>query len=199
MRGYVEFLKSQLMAYQVPALWTKDWRTLFTLFAAGKNNPEVQNVRKAFDLERARLALGFTIWMILLWNDDWFSHLCSCSLRCVFSPKSQPQPEGQGQVATDGMAVGRLGANAYWQENIYFPVLSEGTSQAADNQNQGTQEHQMDAPAPEQPACHVSPQGQPCTRKSTPQDKLHLFGIVLAEIILVRPIQLDEQNLPTEA
>ena len=71
----------QLKAFEKPTLWTKDWRTLL---AAGVVDPDV---RKAFELERARLAFGFTVWMILLWETDWFTHICSCSFRSVHLAK----------------------------------------------------------------------------------------------------------------
>jgi len=74
----------QLKAFQAPTLWTKAWRTLLMV---GQEDP---SVRKYCELERAKLAFGFTLWMILLWETDWFSHLCTCSFRCVILPEHQP-------------------------------------------------------------------------------------------------------------
>jgi hypothetical protein len=188
--GYVEFLESrayQLKAFAVPTLWTKTWRTLL---AEGVQAPQV---RKSFELERARLALGFTIWIILLWHDDWFSHICSCSLRCVFFTQEQ-NPEGHGAVA---------GQKPYWQENLYFPVMRDegGAEETAQDHNQGDQNgapaENANVPQTQPAAAQEAAPGQTCTRQSSPGKKLHLFGILLAELLLAQPIELDADLRPT--
>lgn len=60
-----------------PEILMKDWRTL--LGACSRK----QHVRKALELERAHFALGLSLWFILLWETEWFDHVCSCAFRCL--------------------------------------------------------------------------------------------------------------------
>ena len=63
-----------------PIFWTKSLRHL--LIKSRKN----EEVQKIFSLERARVAYGCALWMILLWKTDWFANLCSCGFRSALYP-----------------------------------------------------------------------------------------------------------------
>lgn len=58
-----------------PKSWTKSLRFLLI------KSRESEEVQKVFSLERARVAYGCALWMILLWKTDWFANLCSCGFR----------------------------------------------------------------------------------------------------------------------
>ena len=161
----------QLKAFEEPALWTKNWRTLL---AAGVDDPDV---RKVFELERARLAFGFTVWMILLWETDWFTHICSCSFRSVHLAERQLH-DGHGRRQAD-----------IRQENIYFAV--KGFSEEPTGENDAPAVNGGLHPGPDTGA---QPDEQTCPRRSAPSDKLFLLGILLAELLLGEPVELDEQN-----
>lgn len=161
----------QLKAFEEPALWTKNWRTLL---AAGVDDPEV---RKSFELERARLAFGFTVWMILLWESDWFTHICSCSFRSVhFTERRLRDGDGRGQADIR-------------QENIYLAV--KGFSEEPTGEKDAPAANEGLNPAPDTGA---QADEQTCPRRSAPSDKLFLFGILLAELLLGEPVDLDEKN-----
>ena len=160
----------QLQAFEAPKLWSKDWREILT---AGVNNGDV---RKSFELERARLALGSALWMILLWETDWFTHICSCSFRNVILPKRQILDGPVSQAKTR-------------QENVYFAAKGFSDDPVVDNEaptaNVGGHPQSDDG---------AQPENQTCSRRSARSDKLLLFGILLAELVLGEPIDLDEQN-----
>ena len=63
-----------------PIFWTKSLRFLLI---KSRENEEVQ---KIFSLERARVAYGCSLWMIILWRTDWFANLCSCGFRSALYP-----------------------------------------------------------------------------------------------------------------
>ena len=58
-----------------PTIWTKSLRFLLI------KSRESRQVQKIFSLERARVAYGCALWMILLWKIEWFANLCSCGFR----------------------------------------------------------------------------------------------------------------------
>ena len=161
----------QLKAFEEPTLWTKNWRNLL---AAGVDNPDV---RKSFELERARLAFGFTLWMVLLWETEWFTHICSCSFRSIHLAERQ---------LYDGHEIRQADIR---QENIYFAV--KGFSDDPTGENDASVANGGSHPGPDS---GVQPDEQTCPRRSAPSDKLFLSGILLAELLLGEPIDLDKQN-----
>ena len=135
------------------------------------------DVRKSFELERASLAFGFTLWMILLWETDWLTHICSCSFRSVHLA---------GWQLPDGHETRQPGIR---HENIYSAV--KGFSEYPTGGNDTSIMNGGSHPGPDSGA---QPDEEPCPRRSAPSDKLFLLGILLAELLLGEPIDLDEQN-----
>ena len=161
----------QLKAFEEPAVWTKNWRNLL---AAGVDDDDV---RKSFEVERARLAFGFTLWMVLLWETDWFTHICSCSFRSIHLAERQLH-DARGIRQADTR-----------QENVYFAV--KGFSDDPTGENDASVANGGSHSGPDS---GTQPDEQTCPRRSAPSDKLFLFGILLAELLLGEPIDLDEQN-----
>ena len=161
----------QLKAFEKPALWIKNWRTLL---AAGVVDPDI---RKAFERERARLAFGFTVWMILLWETDWFTHICSCSFRSVHLAQRQLHDDHGGPQAN------------VRPENVYLAVKAFSEEPIGEDNAPAVDRGLQQAPDPD-----AQPKEQACPRRSAPSDKLFLFGILLAELVLGEPIDLDEHN-----
>ncbi|UNI21697.1 hypothetical protein JDV02_007665 [Purpureocillium takamizusanense] len=96
-----------------PELLMKDWRTLLGACAGS------QAVRKALELERAHFALGLTLWFILLWETEWFGHVCSCAFRCVLFA---PDAAGQEDSGVEGASADDAGGEAearYRREHVY--------------------------------------------------------------------------------
>lgn len=143
--------------------WTKDWQKL--LAEAMRNN----HTRKIFDVERARLVCGLTVWMILLWEEDWFSHICTCSLRCVLFGETEDSDVGWSGTGTSAPFLLPL-------QHVY----------SLDTLNQGSKICWMRSCA-----------GNTVPGPTSPEKKLQLFAILLAEILLVRKIVTDEDGRPS--
>ena len=81
-----------LWTNQIPTSVTKTWKVLLNLC--------VNDFKflKSLKLERARLARGLVLWFILLWETDWFDHVCACGFRSVdFQPSSDRERAGVAQ------------------------------------------------------------------------------------------------------
>lgn len=142
-------------------IWTKDWQKLLAEAMINKHT------RKIFDVERARLVFGLTVWMILLWEEDWFSHICTCSLRCVLFGEAEDGDAGWSGTGTSAPFLLPL-------QHVY----------SLDTLNQGPR------------ICRVRSCAGTAVPTS-PEKKLQLFAILLAEILLVRKIVTDENGRPS--
>jgi hypothetical protein len=70
-----------------PESCTHSWRKLLRVI-------ETENdIRKFSQLARARTALGFALWIVLLWDTEWFKPICSCALQNVLHLEEQGQHE----------------------------------------------------------------------------------------------------------
>lgn len=146
---------------QLIKVWTKDWQKL--LAEAMRNN----HTRKMFDVERARLVFGLTFWMILLWEEDWFSHICTCSLRCVLFGETENNDAGWSGTGTSAPFLLPL-------QHVYsLDTLQQRPKICRMRSCAGT------------------------AVPTSPEKKLQLFAILLAEILLVRKIATDENGRPS--
>lgn len=155
-----------------PNLFTKDWRTLLGVCSGN------EAVRKALELERARLALGLTLWFILLWETEWFGHVCSCAFRCVLYSY---EDENERRDSVAGVEPGGHGESCR-QEHIYATLRLDPNSTAVAR-----------PVAHESQALQQSPPAAPlasCRGQSELKDKLYHLGILLAELALAEPIHL---------
>lgn len=158
--GLKTFLLKTSKAQRIK-IWTKDWQKL--LAEAMTND----RTRKIFDVERARLVFGLTVWMILLWEEDWFSHICTCSLRCVLFGETEDSDAGWSGTSTSAPFLLPL-------EHVYsLDTLNHAQKICRMRSCTGT--------------------GIP----TSAEKKLQLFAILLAEILLVRKVATDENGRPS--
>lgn len=141
-------------------MWTKDWERLL---AEGMRN---NLTRKIFTVERARLVFGLTVWMILLWEGDWFSHICTSCLRCVLFGETESSDSGWGGTGTSSPFLLQL-------QHVY----------SLDKLNEAPR------------ICRVGSCIGTAVPPSE-ETKLQCFAILLAEILLVRQISTDQNGRP---
>jgi hypothetical protein len=134
----------QLKARNKTILWTKDWKAL--LKAAENDTDRV--TKRVFLLERVKCAFSFAVWMLLLWDANWFTNICSCSFRCIF-------------------LIDDAGEEGPKRSNQHVYSMSKSRISACERCDGQAEE---DAP------------GQPL------EDRLRFLGLLLAELILGRPI-----------
>lgn len=159
-----------------PNLFMKDWRTLL-----GKCSEDAA-ARKALELERARLALGLTLWFILLWETEWFGHVCSCAFRCVLFPQ---QAADARRDSGAGAGPGVRG-ESYRQEHIYATLKLDPNSNAASTPIA----HDAQALPQNNPAAVLAS----CRGQAELKDRLYHLGILLAELALAEPIHLTSDR-----
>jgi hypothetical protein len=175
-----------------PTLWTKTWRTLL------ESSYTSSTVRKVFELERARMAFGLTIWIILLWETDWLSHICSCAFRCVLYPMDEEnsEPDDENEELDDGQR--------HRKEHVYSTKYPHNESPPAGSvtQNEYPPINSQGPAIPIPEAGHHNDSN--CSRHSTAKDKLYLLGLFLSELLLAAPIELrpdtatdDNEDHPT--
>lgn len=156
----------------LPNLFTKDWRTLLGVCS------EKGAVRKALELERARLALGLTLWFILLWETEWFGHVCSCAFRCVlFSNQAGDETRDSGAGAEPGDH-----GEFCRQEHVYATLQLDPNSTTASTPIT----HEAQALPQNPPTAPLAS----CRGQAELKDRLHHLGILLAELALAMPIHL---------
>jgi hypothetical protein len=188
----------QMKAFKEPSIWTKNWQDILN---AGVQHIEYQTF---FELERARLALGFALWMVLLWDTTWFSHVCSRSFRCVlFQETGQSNAPGRSEVK-------------YRQENVYLApkvlantgspngqLIAPGTTAPATTTTTiiapATTAPMNTAPTSEADGhlnqlddCGPGPVQLSCMHEVTTQNKLEILGRLLAELLLGKPIDPNQ-------
>ena len=167
--GQLQNLRYQLdLTDQAPDLLTKDWRIL--LHACSTRT----DVRKAMELERANLALGLTLWFILLWETDWFSHVCSCAFRCaLFSLDADDLRAGDAGIPLPGCRQKHVYTTSQptMPRHTNIPVITEGEFCDANN------------------TTTILPPS--CRGRAELKHRLYHFGILLAELALATPIHLS--------
>jgi hypothetical protein len=155
-----------LWTNQIPTSVTKTWKVLLNLC--------VNDFKflKSLKLERARLARGLVLWFILLWETDWFDHVCACGFRSVdFQPSSDRERAGVAQ---------RFDRSEVVQEFVYHSVLPDCVTNK--EMEAGSQAPQEAGPPERQTSCR----GQTLL-----EHRLHRLGILLAELGHGVPISLD--------
>jgi hypothetical protein len=162
-----------------PKFVTENWQVLL------KKCSVETNVRKYLELARAGFALGLALWMILLWETDWFTHVCSCAFRCVLFPSSGRASNWERQDRDENEAETLTGPReTYRQENIYASIRRELSSAAAPPVRQDQE------PANGTELANGANVPASCRGDTVLKDRLYHFGILLSELILAHPISL---------
>ncbi|KAH7233830.1 uncharacterized protein BKA55DRAFT_679820 [Fusarium redolens] len=161
-----------------PTLITQDWRVLLT--ECGTKS----DVRKALELTRARFALGLTLWMILLWESDWFTHVCACAFKCVLFPSSGCTGERETQYEDEDQVENHMNRH----EHIYNPTWPQLTCPP-------TLPIHQNLAIPLASETNIVPS---CRGRTELKDRLYHFGILLSELVLGQPIDLtsDVNHIP---
>ena len=190
-----------------PELLMKDWRTLLGACA------DDRAVRKALELERAHFALGLTLWFILLWETEWFGHVCSCAFRCVlFAPDATGQRrDSVAEEAADGTAgeeevrcrrehvyaydALRLDGVAHANANTNVPIIPEVVVEVKPNAGAGAgvvpqQQGPAMTPSVIVPPTTTAPAPY-CRGQADLKHRLYHLGMLLAELALATPIHLS--------
>lgn len=150
-------LKRTEHAGEYPAFVTNNWKVLL------KKCSEETRVRKSLELARARLALGLALWVILLWETDWITHVCSCAFRCVLFPTSRLTSESELHGGDEH--------KTYREEHIY-------------GSPPGGQDQQLENGTPLGTGLDASISGS----DDEGLERLYHIGILLSELILAQPI-----------
>ncbi|KAH6705462.1 hypothetical protein BKA61DRAFT_617642 [Leptodontidium sp. MPI-SDFR-AT-0119] len=195
----------ELRTHSTPLLWSKSWQRL--LLADLKD-------QKALEVERARMALCLTTWLILLWETDWFSHICPCSFRCVIFRNERAEMEEEKEQDPEDVKIGQPTPSPHRQEHVYSAATHSSEAQpqiqaaTASIQPPGAVS-QADA-GQSKPnnvvntgaAIETRPGEDTCARRSTPKDRLYFLGVFISELFLARPIKIvstlsvDARNKP---
>lgn len=163
-----------------PQFITKDWREVLDLCSQN------QEKRKALELERAHFALGLTLWFILLWETDWFDHVCSCGFRCVLYHKEDKRDDVDGNAGRDETTD-----VVYRPEHVYAALSLRQDAEADMNAIPEDEPYQQAAPLPL----------TSCRGQTSLKHRLYHFGMLLAELALATPIHLtsDLNHVPRTA
>jgi hypothetical protein len=155
-----------LWTKQIPTTVTKTWEALLNLCM------DDSMFLKSLELERARFARGLVLWFILLWETDWFDHVCACGFRSVDFQSSIDRERAE--------CAQEFARREVVQEFVYHSVLPDCvTSKELQAGSQSPQE----AGLPERQAS--------CRGRTSLKHRLYRLGILLAELGHGMPISLD--------
>jgi len=111
----------ELRTHSTPLLGTQSWDTL--LRAYGK-------YEKAMEVERAEMALCLTIWLILLWEMDWFWHICPCAFRSVVFQNEKVEVQTEENEHCNDAEDGQQTNFPYRQEHVYSAATRSSETQS---------------------------------------------------------------------